>query len=373
MKRLLTFLFRLPQAPSWRQLPVNLGKVALSGVLLGPFIALALGLVLNVPIGNALAHPVWFLAYSCAIGAVFATTFYTTCALPQMYLAPLFKPYPGAVRMLLRILVGAAGGSLGAIIAMAAITDVLHVRLVAGPTLRQIIVLDAFIGGGIAVLVSVFAMRGLRIRTAEEAAARAQAKALQAQINPHFFFNTLNTVNALIDSDPGAAKQVVSRLADMFRYTLRCSGGQLVTLPQELEFVRSHLQIEHARFGNRLQYELPERPDAFPLPGLVLQPLVENAIRHGVAQRLKGGQIQVRLEPNGSRYRLRVRNQYEPGNGPPDLSAENLYREGHALANIRERLQLLYGDRAGLEIHETGGDWVESVLTLPLEKPMEMK
>src|SRR5262249_45453577 len=161
-------------------------------------------------------------------------------------------------------------------------------------------------------------------------------KALQAQINPHFFFNTLNTVNALIDTDPGAAKQVISRLADMFRYALRCSGGQLVTLQQELEFVRSHLQIESARFVERLQYQLPDQAAALPLPGLVLQPLVENAIRHGLARRLKGGRIEVSLEPNGQRYYLKVRNQYEPSDGPPDLSPDNLFREGHALANIRQ-------------------------------------
>ena len=142
----------------------------------------------------------------------------------------------------------------------------------------------------------------LAVRELAIAASQAQSRALQSQINPHFFFNTLNTISALIDDDPVAARQMIGRLADLFRYTLGCTNADAVTLGEEVQFVRDYLSIERARFRKRLRVDLPEGllPDVR-IPGLVLQPLVENAIKHGIAPLIDGGSVSVEHRTLGGR------------------------------------------------------------------------
>ncbi len=160
-----------------------------------------------------------------------------------------------------------------------------------------------------------------QLREKELATSRAQSMALQAQINPHFFFNTLNAISALIDSDPKAAQRMIGLLAGMFRYTFGSSAMQSVPLEEELSFVRDYLAIEQARFSSRLQVELPsETPAGIRVPGLVLQPLVENAVRHGISQLLDGGTVGVYMGREGGGLRIAVRNTSDQSSMPDPAS-----------------------------------------------------
>ena len=162
-----------------------------------------------------------------------------------------------------------------------------------------------------------------------EATARAELSALQAQINPHFFFNTLNTIASLLEDDPEAAEEVLHRLAGLFRYAFKASDTAPVALSQELEFTKNYLAIERARFGDRLRVEWDIDPESMEIevPGLLLQPLVENAIGHGIAPRVEGGQLRISSRLVDRTLHLDV---IDDGVG---ISArqEDLVRDGHGL------------------------------------------
>jgi signal transduction histidine kinase len=174
---------------------------------------------------------------------------------------------------------------------------------------------------------------------------QAELKALKAQVNPHFLFNALNTIAALIPADPAQAETTVERLAQMFRYTLAGSERGQVSLEEELAFVDDYLEIERARFGERLQVarEIDPRTLLTPVPSLILQPLVENAIKHGHGD--DGGIVlAIRAELEGDAVQITVADRgpgmpagYQIGHGP-----------GHGLRNVDERLHKMYG--GGLKI-----------------------
>ncbi len=178
-------------------------------------------------------------------------------------------------------------------------------------------------------------------------AVQAELKALKAQINPHFLFNTLNTIAELIHADPARAEATVERLAEMFRYVLAGSERGLVSLEEELTFLDGYLEIERARFGERLSVTREIDPGALdvPVPSLILQPLVENAVRHGrgddgsidlhIRIRLLGAEVQVAITDRGPGMPPR----YKIGQGP-----------GHGLRNVDERLLKTYGEGHGLEV-----------------------
>jgi sensor histidine kinase YesM len=178
-------------------------------------------------------------------------------------------------------------------------------------------------------------------------AAQAELKALKAQINPHFLFNTLNTIAELIHTDPARAEATVERLAEMFRYVLAGSERGLVPLEEELTFLEGYLEIERARFGEQLEVtqEIDPRALDIPVPSLILQPLVENAVRHGrgdhgridlnVRIRLLGAEMQVTIADQGPGMPLH----YKIGQGP-----------GHGLRNVDQRLRKTYGEGYGLEV-----------------------
>src|SRR5205823_2987934 len=143
------------------------------------------------------------------------------------------------------------------------------------------------------------------------AVARAELKALQAQINPHFFFNTLNTISSLIPEDPDSAQRTLGMMADLSRYAFASAQNELVPLSRELDFARVYLAIEQLRFGSRLRVELPDirRAEGIVLPPLILQPLIENAVKHGIAPRICGGAVCVRLDRDESAFSLTVENE----------------------------------------------------------------
>jgi len=202
---------------------------------------------------------------------------------------------------------------------------------------------------------------------AQKAAAEAQAqvKSLQAQINPHFFFNTLNTIYALIAVDPLAAQRMVALLADMSRHAFATAQSELIPLAQELDFAETYLEIEKIRYGTRLQTEMPDRSkvDGIRVPALTVQPLIENAVRHGIARCVDGGKVSMEVDRNESYFSLTVANDCEPSTARVWRS---FFREGHALENIRERLRLHFGDRASIEVASPRTDTVAVTVTGPL-------
>ncbi|NUO80861.1 histidine kinase [candidate division KSB1 bacterium] len=205
-------------------------------------------------------------------------------------------------------------------------------------------------------------MQAEQVRAAQLQAelATAQLQALKMQLHPHFLFNTLNTIAVLIHENPQVAARMLEQLSDLLRHTLKNSGTQEVALQQELEFLRLYLEIEQTRFGDRLTVRMNIAPDtlAARVPNLILQPLVENAIRHGVAKRRGPGMIGISAERENGVLRLRVR---DNGYGPVAIGESN---HGIGLANTRARLQTLYGLQGELKLENIaeGGALAEIVL-----------
>ena len=190
---------------------------------------------------------------------------------------------------------------------------------------------------------------------------QARLEALRMQLNPHFLFNTLNSIASLVYDDPRAADAMIGSLSDLLRLSLNSSGRQEVSLREELHFLDRYLHIEQVRFGDRLRVEKdidPESLDA-QVPILILQPLVENAVKHGLEARLAPGVIAIAASHFGNALHLQVA---DTGRGIP---AGVALHEGVGLGNTRSRLRELYGKAAALDVRprEGGGFLVE--ITLP--------
>ena len=209
-------------------------------------------------------------------------------------------------------------------------------------------------------------MREVRLVDARlrEEAARAELAALQARINPHFFFNTLNTIASLLDEDVRKAEELLETFADLFRYVFDAADAAPVPLRDEIDFTRGYLRIEHARFGDRLRvaWDIDRETLAVRVPGLILQPLIENAVGHGLAPRAHGGRIDVSTIVEKDMLRIDV---VDNGVGLSD-EGKGLIRDGHGLGNIARRLETSYGGRATLELSAApGGAGARARLTLP--------
>lgn len=190
----------------------------------------------------------------------------------------------------------------------------------------------------------------LKATQLEAQLAHAQLQALKMQLQPHFLFNTLHSISALVHKHPEAADKMITRLGDFLRLTLENSGSQEVSLQQELEFLKCYLEIERVRFQDRLTTQLSIEPQTLntPVPNLILQPIVENAIRHGIAPRATPGTIEIRAERKNGTLRLRVR---DNGPGLPlNPTAKHPSKEGLGLVNTKARLQRLYGDAHRFEL-----------------------
>ncbi len=215
-----------------------------------------------------------------------------------------------------------------------------------------------------------------RYREGELRASQAQLQALKMQLHPHFLFNALHSISALVHSDPDAADKMIARLGDFLRLTLDSAAHQEVPLRQEIEFLNCYLEIERIRFQDRLTTRLEVDPQVLNcrVPNLILQPIVENAIRHGVAPRSAPGHVEVRAYRAGSSLRLEVR---DNGRGlPPEGSASVHITQsggGVGLANTRARLQQLYGGSYRFDIANapTGGALV--TLEIPLQGPPDTR
>jgi two-component system LytT family sensor kinase len=185
---------------------------------------------------------------------------------------------------------------------------------------------------------------------------KSELKALRAQINPHFLFNALNAIASLIHTDPARADEAVEQLAEVFRYTLRRSDSEWAPLDQELTFARAYLDVEQARFGQRLTCTIDsDHASPVPLiPSMLLQTLLENAVKHGVSQARGPGRIDVIVRTTPDQVTLEVRN---TGPGAESHGLRSRDGEGFGLHSVRERLKGHFGDRAtfGLTRDETSG------------------
>jgi hypothetical protein len=185
-------------------------------------------------------------------------------------------------------------------------------------------------------------VRGVEARVL---AREAELRALRAQVDPHFLFNSLNSIASLTGDDPAAARRMCLLLAGFLRRSLALGARERVTLDEEMALLEEYLAIEKVRFGQRLTVARAVAPEALPalIPPLLLQPLVENAVRHGIAQRLEGGTLALDARRDGTLLRVRIEN-------PRDPERPGRRGAGLGLDNVRGRLQSLFGDAARLEI-----------------------
>lgn len=196
-------------------------------------------------------------------------------------------------------------------------------------------------------------------------AREAELKALKAQVNPHFLFNSLNSISALTSSDPAKAREMCILLGDFLRRTLGLGEKSAIPLEEEMSLIHAFLAVEKTRYGARLHMEESIAKDALSVdvPPLLLQPLIENAISHGIANLVDGGWIRLDVGCENGSVSIVVENLFDP-------EAPMRRRNGVGLANVRQRLQTRYGNRstfaAGAE-----GDRFRVAMTLPAEKSSE--
>lgn len=187
-----------------------------------------------------------------------------------------------------------------------------------------------------------------------------ELRRLRDQMNPHFIFNAMNTIRALIDENPAKAKNAVTQLSNVLRSSLQTGKQDLIPLEKELEIVRDYLEIEKARYEERLtvEYVIPEKLLGTRIPPLMLQTIVENCIKHGIATLPQGGKIKIEAQPSPEHVDIHVYNtgKFEPGDhGEASLGLEN----------TRNRLALSYGDNAWMKIGNYNGTMVKTTIHLP--------
>lgn len=190
----------------------------------------------------------------------------------------------------------------------------------------------------------------------------ARLAALTARLQPHFLFNTLNAMSELVHADPDAAERMIVRLGDLLRMVIQRGEEHWSSLAEEMELTRAYLALERARYGERLRTaeDVDDEVRGARLPSLTLQPLVENAVRHGIAPLNRPGRVEVRARPRDGRLRIEVR---DDGTGPEEDRIE-----GIGLGTTRRRLRELYGEDFRLELRGREGGGALTVLELPLER-----
>jgi LytS/YehU family sensor histidine kinase len=199
-----------------------------------------------------------------------------------------------------------------------------------------------------------------------EELARAQLAALRGQMDPHFMFNTLNSIASLVYDQRGdAAVRMIVGLSELLRRASEDSHRAQVTLQEEVEYLQRYIDIQKIRFGDRLResIDIPDELLAMQVPSLLLQPLVENAIKHGISKRRSGGEIRVAGMSRDGALRLTVYN-----DGPWEQEDMVLAPHRVGLGNLRTRLKILHGDRSNLLLQPAEGGGVEVIVTLPLQE-----
>jgi two-component system, LytTR family, sensor kinase len=232
------------------------------------------------------------------------------------------------------------------------------------PWTKLLIVLATLIGVGLPLRIWNTTRIQRKLEEQERLLMQARVDALVSQINPHFLFNTLNTVSSLIRFDPDTARTVLLKLSNILRRRLK-TQMHFVQLKQELEFIDDYLDIEVVRFGHeKLQIRKEVEPGTLDVlvPSMILQPLVENAIRHGIAPKIEGGTVTVRASQSNGTLTLEV---IDDGVGIPEGKRNDVYESGIGISNVSERLKVLYGQLYSMSIHSQAGEGTTIRLKIP--------
>ena len=193
-----------------------------------------------------------------------------------------------------------------------------------------------------------------------------ELRTLKSQLNPHFMFNAMNSIRALIEEDPESAKIAITKLSNILRYSLQMERMERVPLEDEIETVKNYLDLERIRFEDRLKYKLDvdKSSEKIEIPPMMIQTLIENGIKHGVSKQTKGGEIQLKSKiqstPNGSKLKIEIRNSGH-------FSEEQLKNSsGFGVNNTKHRLNLLFGEKANFSIKNENGDTVLAEVEIPI-------
>ena len=290
-----------------------------------------------------------------------------TCVMAALHFFPVNKPILQAVRVAVALVIGSLGGSLLG----AAVSGIGAAALFDKHGLFQFIILGVMFG---TIITYFFSSREqiatsreqlqeekIKRLTSEKKAAEANLKQLQAQIEPHFLFNTLSNVLNLLDTDVAKGKSMLLDFTSYLRTSLEKNRGQHTTLGHEMEMIRAYLNIFKVRMEDRLQFslELPDHLKNVAFPPMLLQPLVENAIKHGLEPKVEGGEIRVEADEGNGLLRLAV---VDTGMG---IRGDN--HSGLGLANVRERLESLYDSRARFILEANQPCGVRAILEVPHE------
>ena len=187
-----------------------------------------------------------------------------------------------------------------------------------------------------------------------------ELKTIKAHINPHFIFNALNSIRALIEENPGRARTAVTELSNILRSSLKADKGETISFKDELRIVKDYLALENMRFEDRLQvvYDVDDFTLEKQVPPMMLQTLVENAIKHGISKQVKGGVVKIISDIRNSYHELIVQNTGYLNGGA--------HSGGFGLSSTQDRLNLLYGDKAKFEIRQIDPSLVEARVLIPV-------
>jgi LytS/YehU family sensor histidine kinase len=244
-----------------------------------------------------------------------------------------------------------------------------YVPVASGPVLASMFVLGLILYG-LAAAVHYLLIESKRVRQLETqrlqmklTAQDAELRMPRAQVDPRFLFNSLNSISALTSLDPPGARTMTVQLAEFFRLTLSLRADSMVTLDRELQLVRRFVAIEQVRFGDRLRFEasIDLAAEGCLLPPMLLQPLVENAVKHGIGQMLDAGLVRIEAVRAGSLLRLCVENDV----GPDGAGTNGARRTGLGLVNVRQRVAAAYGHEASVRWARRDGRFVVE-LALPV-------
>jgi len=309
------------------------------GAYLGLWTILAAAMAALIRIPTDLT---WSQALSAAVPLCL---FYAFVCLTPWYLC---RAFPLGTQRVTRLIVNQLAAAILACSLWIAVTRLLAYALDLGPRLNPAI--PQLIVVGLMLYLTSIALHYalLAVEASREAALQtrdAELRALKSQINPHFLFNSLNSISALTSADPVRAREMCVLLSDFLRKTLGLGERESITWREELELARTYLGVEQVRFGSRLRVEMQvdDACSECQVPPLVLQPLIENAIKHGIATMVDGGIVRLQGHVENGKLSVRVENSFDP-------EAPSPRRHGLGLRNVRSRLQTRFGDAARLNL-----------------------
>lgn len=335
----------------WRQYWWESKKAAVRTLVVWPLVLTSLFFFINYVQHpeHAYAYFVYAASYSYLIPTTIYALYMVAWALITAYRSRV--GYNWTQRMPFHLALNAVGLIIGVLLA-----ELVGARLTGQAFRLRPHLVQSLASAGFVTLIFLFsyAYKNMRTRYDELEAASAEAnfQTLKAQMQPHFLFNSLNSLTELINSDRDSAAQMTQRLADLYREILDSSEHKVAPLSREIALIRKYLELEQLRFGERLRFSLPEVPGAESvfLPSLMLQTLVENAVKHGISPAIEGGDIHLAVErEDGGWYRAKLVN--------TGVSYRPKRDGGTGLANTKARLALLYGDNHhfGIQALPQGG------------------